>query len=236
MQSNPFCWVFDGAVFSCSPPFQYVLIKEKLLELSLQLDIGLSIKPWKIGRAPLFTKIATELIKNHKYNVAAPLRCQTGKCLYNSVSYLKPGHTHSSCDELGPHTIWDFNNQIFASQHAGSYLYLRHMSHAEVENYLNCEEQVMEPLELICHTEVDEQGHFFAADVWKSLNNIRVLDGEVGVELTSDIQTFLTCSTDITFFCLVETDDRQQCIGSEEMSESDDIYKLQGCGRSISKS
>ena len=52
-QSDPYCWVFDGSVFSCTSGFQYWRIHNKLAELSLPVDIGQSIKPWAVD-ASLF--------------------------------------------------------------------------------------------------------------------------------------------------------------------------------------
>eukprot|EP00973_Karenia_brevis_P008279 1120889-Karenia_brevis.AAC.1 len=37
-------------------------------------------------------------------------------CLYGAVQILLPGHPNAVCHADGPHTVGDFNNQVYDSQ------------------------------------------------------------------------------------------------------------------------
>ena len=101
----------DDGGFSCSHPYKYLLIRDKLDEMETMLDIGLSIKPWCVGGAPRFSCIAKQLLRAGQFH-GEPFKAVRGSCLFKSASFLKPGHAQVFCAEHGPHSVWDFNNQM----------------------------------------------------------------------------------------------------------------------------
>ena len=55
--SVPYCWMFDGGVFSCTPPYRRILVIDKLAELSEELQVDISIKPFDGEDIPVFVEV-----------------------------------------------------------------------------------------------------------------------------------------------------------------------------------
>ena len=113
--SSPYCWMFDGGIYSCSPPYKRILIVDKLEEVALELQVGGSIKPFKGELQPRFASIPTQLVREGCYTgwtQRLPMLRGNYLCLFNSVWYLAPDTTHFRADveySDGPYSVHDFN-------------------------------------------------------------------------------------------------------------------------------
>ena len=224
INSVPYVWMFDGAVFSCESGCQFLRICDKLEHLSIQLNIGLSVKPWEGDniRGPTLTHVAKLLIRAGSYdtNAVQPKLPGRGQCLLDAIRCIGADAAPLLGDD-GPFSVWDFNNLQQSSQPVSEVVYLKHFHHRDLPVFGPADLEHRVPTSFVCHDA--DTAHFFAITISVEDDLVHVYDGEVGVRLHSDINTFMEGidPMPLTFYALVHETDQ---------SFEDDVYKLQGGG------
>ena len=214
------CFMFDGAIFTCYPPFRRISIQQAIERASRDLDISVAIKPWEGETLRPFALLPAALVS--RGNVSdSPVLAAEGKavCLYSAIGNLHSRHPLSKPPSDGPFSVADFNTRMLSSNSMDSYLYLHHIHAAEFD------QSSPGVLGLICHESIEEVGHFYAVRI--NGDEVAICDETIGVVLNTTMDGFkeLAIEYDLTLFQLCETRDR-----SEQLHATDGVYALVGGG------